>query len=242
MISVCIPTYNGARFIQEQLISILTQLSADDQVIISDDNSSDATLEIVRSLNDSRIEVYSHVAEDNPYKGIFKVMYAVNRNMNNALKYAKGDYIFFADQDDVWLQNKVQKIISVLNSGADCVVHDCKIVDSDLTLLADSFFNYLSPHNGIWKTLIRSSFMGCCMAFNRRVLERAYPIPSMAIEHDTWVGLCALKIGTVKIIKDKLLLYRRHGKNVSFCSEGSQNSLYVKLKRRLAMLYCFVFR
>ncbi len=242
MISACVLTYNGAKYIREQLVSILSQLGEKDQVIVSDDGSSDRTLEIVRELCDSRIEIYRHEPIISSYVGVFNVMYLINRNMNNALKYAKGDYIFLADQDDIWLDGKVSKLVEILNSGVDCVVHDCKVINDSLEVISDSFYDYLPPHRGFWGTLIRSSFMGCCMAFNRKVLERAYPIPTLPIEHDTWIGLCALKVGGVKIIDDKLILYRRHSDNVSSCSEGSRNSLYIKIKRRFYMLWCFLFK
>ena len=83
MISVCMATYNGEKFIESQLKSILSQLSEDDEVIISDDDSTDRTLEIVRRLSDKRIKIYHHETD-----------HGFTRNFENALKYAKGDYIF----------------------------------------------------------------------------------------------------------------------------------------------------
>lgn len=168
MISVCIITYNGEKYIVDQLNSILNQLSPDDEVIISDDSSTDSTLSIISSINDNRIRVYSQKTENNKYSGIWKKIFAINRNANNALIHAKGDYIFLADQDDIWEKDKVCKIMSHLSKGIDCVVHDCKIVNNDMKIISDSFFKFIHPHSTILGTLYKSSFMGCCMAFNKK--------------------------------------------------------------------------
>ncbi|MEG1611122.1 MAG: glycosyltransferase [Alistipes sp.] len=241
MISICVTTYNGEKYIRQQLDSILTQLQPDDEIIVSDDGSTDDTLAQIAALNDSRIKIYKHSSELIPYNGVFGTLYRINRNMNNALKYAKGDYIFLADQDDVWLPNKVSRTIQELQN-ADCVVHNCVVVDKNLNVLSESFFDYIRPSEALVGNLIRSSFMGCCMAFTRRLYLTVYPIPELPIEHDTWIGLCALKKHTLRVVDDKLILYRRHGFNVSCCGEGSKNSFWVKVKRRFYMIraYCKV--
>lgn len=91
MISVCMPTYNGEKFIRIQLESILSQLGNDDEIVISDDSSTDKTVEITKSFNDSRI----HLLENNTF-------HSPIYNLENALKNAKGDFIFLSDQDDEW--------------------------------------------------------------------------------------------------------------------------------------------
>ena len=97
MISICLITYNGEKYINEQLDSILCQLSADDEVVVSDDGSTDRTLSIIRDYNDNRLRIISN-------SGKHGVVY----NVENALREVKGDYIFLADQDDVWLPGKVE--------------------------------------------------------------------------------------------------------------------------------------
>src|SRR5688572_19081887 len=113
MISVCIPTFNGEKFIHRQLESIISQLSPDDEIVISDDSSSDNTLNIIKSLNDSRIKLLDNNHFRNP---IF--------NLENALKHAKGDFIFLADQDDLWKENKVPLLLKKLNNY-DLVLSNC---------------------------------------------------------------------------------------------------------------------
>ena len=95
MISVCIATYNGAEYLREQVESILSQLEEEDEIVVSDDSSTDTTIEILQSFGDRRIKIFK-----NPAKGFV-------RNFENALRQAQGDFIFLSDQDDVWLPNKV---------------------------------------------------------------------------------------------------------------------------------------
>ena len=97
MISVCVATYNGEKFIREQIESILCQLSSDDEIIVSDDGSTDGTIVIINCIGDKRIRIIEGPRKHSP-----------TFNFENALKEAKGDYIFLADQDDVWKTNKVE--------------------------------------------------------------------------------------------------------------------------------------
>lgn len=96
MISVCMATYNGARHVLAQLQSILPQLSADDEVIVSDDGSTDATREVVRGIGDARI-----VQIEGPRAGVV-------RNFEHALRQARGDAVFLCDQDDIWLRRRIR--------------------------------------------------------------------------------------------------------------------------------------
>ena len=98
MISVCMATYNGERYIKEQVSSIMQQLGENDELIVSDDGSSDSTLQVLDSFHDSRIKVFS-----GPRTGL-------TYNFENAIKNANGDYLFLSDQDDVWECNKVERL------------------------------------------------------------------------------------------------------------------------------------
>lgn len=113
MISVCIATYNGAATLHEQLSSILSQLSPDDEVIVSDDGSTDATLDVVRAFDNPIIHIVPGPQTGSPID-----------NFEHALRQARGEYIFLSDQDDVWLEGKVQRMLAALKGGADCVVSD----------------------------------------------------------------------------------------------------------------------
>lgn len=127
MITVCMATYNGEKYIEEQLESVLMQLHSNDEVIISDDGSGDSTVDLIRTFNDPRIRLL-----------VGNNFFSPTQNFENALKYAKGDYIFLCDQDDVWLPDKVESMLQYLLQY-DLVVSDCKVVDAELNVISQSF-------------------------------------------------------------------------------------------------------
>src|SRR5687768_8023645 len=104
-ISICMATFNGSRYINEQLNSIITQLDESSEIVISDDSSTDNTVQIIKSFNDKRIHVLPNQKFRNP---IF--------NFENALKHVQGDYIFLADQDDIWLPDRLNKMLPFFDS------------------------------------------------------------------------------------------------------------------------------
>ena len=220
MISVCMATKNGARFVGDQLDSILPQLSDKDEIIISDDHSSDNTFEIVKNYSDPRIKFIQ-----NPKRGIVS-------NFENSLKSSVGEIIFLADQDDVWLPDKIEQTLPYLIEY-DLVVSDCKIVDDKLASLHHSFFKFNSSRKGIVRNLFRNSYMGCCMAFNRSILEKAVPFPSRVIAHDQWLGLIAEVYGRVFFQSERLVLHRRHTKNASTTFYKSKNDVIDMFSHRL---------
>ena len=107
MISVCIATYNGEKYIREQLDSILVQLGPDDEIVVCDDRSSDRTLELIEGYRDSRIHVHRNE------KNLGHV-----RNFEKAISLSRGDYLFLSDQDDVWLPGRVQEMLGQMQSDA----------------------------------------------------------------------------------------------------------------------------
>lgn len=230
MISVCIASYNGEKYIEEQLLSILCQLDVKDEIIVSDDSSTDNTLDKVKGLHDDRIKLFPRNKFHSP---IF--------NFENALKKANGDIIFLCDQDDIWLPNKVNVMVEQLNK-CDLVVSDCKVVDGNLNILQDSFFSSLNSGPGFCKNLIKNTYLGCCMAFRRDILDYVLPFPRHIAMHDIWIGLSVELHGCVSFINQPLMLYRRHGNNVSFGGEKSYFSLWYRIKYRLEMLYYLLRR
>jgi len=224
-ISVCIPTCNGEKYIREQLVSILVQLSAEDEIIISDDSSTDDTLKIIKSLQDSRIKLF----ENNTFKSpIF--------NLENALKHASGDVIFLADQDDIWEPEKVKITLNKLKNS-DLVVSDCSLIDASGNLVDPSFYALNKTKSGYLNNLIKNGFLGCCMAFNSKIKKSVLPFPKKIAMHDIWIGLTASLVGKVDFIEDKLIRYRRHGNNFSFTSAKSKFSVTYKLSYRIYFLY-----
>lgn len=230
MISVCMATYNGGRYLKEQLDSILAQLGRYDEVIISDDSSMDGTLEIIESYRDNRIVILPNQKFHSP---IF--------NFENALKYANGDYIFLSDQDDIWEIDKV-KVMLLYLSQYSLVVSNCSIIDKDGNLIRESYFNNEVHKTGVLKNLVHNNYLGCCMAFRREVLNIALPFPSKIAMHDIWLGLCASTFFSTVFIPNKLICYRRHGNNASVTAEASNLPWTYRIYYRLYFLYQLIKR
>lgn len=206
MISVCMATYNGEKYIKEQIDSILCQIGEEDELIISDDGSTDNTISLVeQTYADRRIKIVYN--EGN---------HGYTPNFYNALKHAKGDYIFLSDQDDVWLPNKVETVINALQN-ANFVHSDAVIVDDKLHIINESHDEANKVKRGFIPNLLRSRYLGCCMAFDRKVLESLFPVPCYTNDypHDLWIALVAEYYFTTTKIDKPLILYRRHGGNAS---------------------------
>jgi glycosyltransferase involved in cell wall biosynthesis len=238
MISVCVLTFNGEKYIAQQLTSILCQLGPLDEVIVSDDNSSDGTLTIIELLRDDRIKIFKNNKKTNIYSGIFTNVFSISQNCQSALMHSSGDFIFLSDQDDIWESNKVARVMQEL-TACDMVIHNCCVVDADMNVLNDNYFLTTPARITLFGMLIKSSFMGCCMAFNRRIKELSLPFPDNEIEHDAWLGMCAIKHGKIKVVNENLLYYRRHGGNISSCSQKSPNKFIEKLWRRVVILKAY---
>jgi len=224
-ISVCLATFNGEKYIKQQLESILSQLSDTDEVIISDDSSSDLTIQIVTNIEDPRIRILKNQVFKNPIY-----------NFENALKYATGDYIFLSDQDDIWENNKVKCVTEILDEF-HLVISDCQIVDSNGKLLHESFYELNKSSKGLFNNLISNSYLGCTMAFKKEILGLALPFPKNLPMHDWWLGLVAEVFFKTKFINRKLVQYRRHGHNASSTSGESQNSFFIKLSFRIKLIW-----
>jgi len=226
MVSVCMATFNGGKYIQAQLDSILRQLTLEDEVVISDDSSTDNTLEIIRAIQDPRIKLFAGNRFRDPIK-----------NFQNCLQLASGEYIFLSDQDDVWMDGKYEKMTALLNDY-DLVISDSVIVDEKLKPIAPSFFRFFGSGKGILKNIARSAYYGSCMAFTRKLLQKSLPFPdTQEIGHDLWIGLVGELTGKVLFYKEPLLLYRRHDSAFTQTGlSGSQRNLYQKLRGRMIML------
>lgn len=225
MISVCVATYNGEKYIKNQLLSILKQIDSHDEIIISDDLSNDKTIEIIESLKDSRIQIF------------FNKNRGYTNNFQNAIKLASGDYIFLSDQDDIWVENKL-KIMSELLLEYDFVVSDAKLVNNKLESLGSTYFELRGGgSNGFMNNLKKLKYIGCCMAFRKTVLNKVLPFPSNAVlcPHDFWIALISEFYYKTLVIKEPLLLYRRHGENVS--THISSTSLFFKIQFRIYSLF-----
>lgn len=224
MISVCVATYNGEKYIREQLDSILINIGQNDELIISDDGSTDRTYDILQEYANKHTNCK---CIKGPGKGVIK-------NFECALLHSSGDIIFLADQDDIWEKNKVERILTQFkNPNVLTVVHDAIIVDCNGKMMHDSIFKIRGSRIGFFKNLIKNSYIGCCMAIRRELLKESLPFPEDIEMHDWWIGLISeCKRGSV-FVDEKLIKYRRHENNVS---PMHHYSLYRMLKNRYVLL------
>lgn len=211
MISVCIATFNGEDYIKRQLSSILPQLSADDEVVIADDGSTDKTLDIIRSFEDARIRIIDGAKRHSPIW-----------NFEKALSQASGDYIYLSDQDDEWLPNKIEVTQHYLQYY-DCIVSDNICVKRDGTVISQSFYKLNRTKGGkLYNLLVKNGYLGCCMAFKRNILDASLPFPPNIPMHDIWIGNVAAFKYSVKFIPEKLIRFCRHGDNASTTATKSE--------------------
>jgi glycosyltransferase involved in cell wall biosynthesis len=237
MVSVCIATYNGKKYLRQQLDSILTQIGKDDEIVISDDNSTDGTLALIQSYGDERIRVLHHDSSQ------ITTTFPLDRpthNFENALRHAKGDILFLADQDDVWLPGKVSRVLQALEN-ADMVMHDCILVDPELNQLAPSYFNIVNVTTSAWHNAMKSTVLGCCMAMRRHVLEAALPFPKTNIAHDLWLGMVADRKFRFTLVREPLLMYRKHSRSMTTAGNKSKYGLWFKFRYRLTILKHLIF-
>lgn len=222
--SVVIAYYNGKEYIKEQVDSILGQLGAEDELVISVDSDQDGSGELLREMagNDVRLKLIK-----GPGQGVVK-------NFQNGLLHCTGDLIFLADQDDVWLPQKVGKVAACFQDpNVTVAVHNAQISDEELKPLDETTFQWRGSGPGFWKNIKKNSYIGCCMAFRRDILNRILPVPDSIWIHDQWIGLLAEQLGKPVFLEDVLLLYRRHGGNVTELTHGSVISM---LKKRYDMM------
>ena len=231
-ISVAMVSYQGVKYIREQLDSILATLGAEDEIIISDDGSTDGTREIIKEYQQKDDRIY---LIDGPRNG-------VKANVENTLRKCQGAYIFLSDQDDIWMPDKVEKVMTAFEEKkVGLIVHDAIVTDENCEeVILGSFYSLKGSGAGVIKNIWRNTYIGCCMAFKRELLEEVLPIPLYIEMHDQWIGVIndQLKKGTY-FMPDKLLKYRRHENNASGMSHYG---IFRMIKNRIFFLWALFAR
>ena len=222
---ILMTTYNGEKYLKDQIDSILAQTYTGWNLLIQDDDSNDNTYDILTEYGkkDSRIH-------------IFRNEYSLGATLNfeKLMLRSKADYIMFCDQDDVWLEDKVEVTIDELinlelkrGKNTPIVVYtDQQIVDESLHNIENIARHYNSTLFGI---LCQNHVYGCTMAINKILKENVLPFPKYVVGHDYWLALNAAALGEVHFIDYKSMLYRQHSGNVT----GGMNnySLWNKLNK-----------
>ncbi len=224
-ISVCMASYNGKEYIQEQIETILANLLEEDELIISDDGSTDGTLDVLDRYSAKYPQI--KVARG-PRQGVV-------RNFENAIRMSSGDLIFLSDQDDLWTKDKAETVKECFaESRCTCVVHNADVIDSCGKVLIPSYFTYRNSGPGIARNILKNSYIGCCMAFRKELLPYVLPFPDDIHMHDQWIGILSDYYGHSCFCDKILLHYRRHEGNVtglrhSSCSEMIRNrTVFIK--------------
>lgn len=217
--SIVMATYNGEKYLSEQLESFCKQSVLPDELVVSDDNSKDATKEII--LNFAKTAPFKVLfVENNHNSGVVK-------NFENALKHANGDIIFFSDQDDYWLSNKIEKYMSVFEDNKEIayIFSDLKVADENLNDLGKSLYspktaelahNYEKTPLAAFKDIISVKVFvnGATSAFRREFLSLICPVPVTTMLHDGWTAALISAVAKVKFLSEKYSLYRQHRDNV----------------------------
>jgi glycosyltransferase involved in cell wall biosynthesis len=206
-ISVCMAVYNGKKYIQQQLNSILDQLPHDAEIIIVDDASCDNSCDLIQEISDQRIKLFHN--EKN--LGVIKAF-------EKALAFSTGDIIFLSDQDDIWLPGKIYDVLQVFhnNPKITLVSSDAALIDQNNLIIAQSFFNLRGQYtSNTFANLLKNRHHGCVLSFRRNLLELALPFPHDLPMHDVWIGIVNSIYGRAYYLNKPLVHYRRHDANVS---------------------------
>ena len=228
--SVAMAVYNGEQYIREQIDSILEQLGPKDELVISYDKSTDATKEIIDDYekNDHRVRVI-----ENNHPGI-------QNNFNNAVMACQGEYIFLSDQDDFWLDGKVDRVLSEFQkTGADLVVHDGYFTNDKLEPLGRTMFEIYGTSDSPVRNIVKCTYWGCCMAFRATMRKTVCPFPNRhKVGHDLWIGVLAGIHGKIARVNTCLIKHRIHGNNAT----TSRRRLPTIIQHRLTLLSQLVQR
>ena len=215
-VSVAMAVYNGGKYLNEQLGSIINQLTNEDELIVSDNMSTDDSRDIILSY----FKLYPNM------KILTCNEQGISANFETALKQCTGDYIFLTDQDDVWKDNKIERVLEIFKSTeADLVLHDCEYVDENLVSLKKTLFKDRNAAPGYQRNLWKNAYQGCCMAFKKEMIPMICPIPRDIAMHDQWIGLLAEQTGKVVFLEENLILYRKH--------RGSNSSKHVGISKKI---------
>ncbi len=216
-VSVALCTRNGAAFVEQQLLSILMQDRPPEEIVISDDASTDDTLRIVGRVAQLHAAT-SFTVLTNP------VALGVTANFESAIRACAGDLIVLSDQDDVWHGDRLSRIVPEFEKRPDLALTftDARLVDANSDSLGLSLFDALEIseeelteiHAGrAFRLLIKRNLAtGATVAFRRAILEATLPIPEPWL-HDEWLAIMASSIGCVDVVEEKLIDYRQHESN-----------------------------
>lgn len=236
-ISVVMATYNGALYIEEQLASILAQTLTPTEIIICDDLSTDSTVSILERLAKQDVSIKYFVNEQR---------LGVIENFKKAVSLTSGiGYIALADQDDIWMPDKLEKlckILSHIDTGQlpAMVYSDLIVINSEGHVVNNSFWNELGQdgYTHCFETLLFGNFVtGCTILMNEHMKKHFAEMPPHVLMHDAWIALIAFSFGKVTTIREPLVKYRRHNTNAAFLPTYRKRNIVKKLTDHVRLLF-----
>lgn len=222
MISIAMATYNGEKYLREQICSIIRQSISDWELIICDDCSYDNTISILHEFaeNDSRIRIFKN-----------EVNIGFKKNFEKAISLCNGDFIALCDQDDIWTENHLECLYENLADNvlvcSNVTFTDSNGISLHKNLKPDSYYVSNNKEKQFLQLLHNNYVQGCTCLFKRELVKTIIPIPECAQFHDYWIALVASINGTIRYIPESLVLYRRHEQTVT---TGYNRSLKAKIK------------
>lgn len=225
-ISIAMATYNGAKYLQEQLDSFASQSRCPDELVVCDDGSTDRTLEIIEKF--SQTVAFSVRV----YRNETRLGFAAN--FGRAMSLCSGDIVFLSDQDDYWFRNKIEVISSIFESHRHIwvVINDAEITNESLEPTGMTVIDQIKS-TGL---NIDSHINGCCSAYRKIITAIALPIPDFTIGHDSWLHIIGLSLELKEVTTQRLQYYRRHGKNVS-TNITSSSSKITRAKKLCSIIF-----
>lgn len=235
MVDILMSTYNGEKYLAEQIDSLLNQTYISWHLIIRDDGSTDKTLSVIYDYCNQYPEQISLLRDD---KGNVGSIHSFELLLQNS----KADYMMFCDQDDVWLQNKIETMLAKMQNletkygkGTPILVHsDLFVVDENLNEICSSFWEFagIKPcfiNKDISLLGISNTVTGCASIMNKALQMKSLPFPQHTKMHDAWIGLCAKKYGVLEYFEQPTVLYRQHRNNV--IGAVKKESFFDKIKK-----------
>jgi len=222
-LAIIMSTYNGGKYLTTQLDSILKQSLPSDLILIRDDGSTDDTVHRLNEYKNKYEQI--HILQDNLGNIGVQRSYALLLRHVFSLNV---QYVMFADQDDVWLPEKTQKLMAAIsrldNKKPALVFSDVQVVDSNLQLISPSLLHFqkLNPHHAssLKALLLYSPALGCSMLFNAQLLKFLLSLSEGFPNPDKWALLVAAALGQVDYLAEPTLLYRQHSENVTGALKG----------------------
>lgn len=236
---ILMATYNGERWLEEQLESLFRQSNTDWTLQVQDDHSTDGTWEILENWvrkYPEKVFLYRNTEKPGPASNFSALL-------QKRMQEGNAEYFLFCDQDDRWeprhvevLRSRLLGLESAYGKSNPCLVHsDLTVCDAQLRTLSESFWKHqaIDPRkNQLGRLLLQNVVTGCATGINRALAERAGPVPADAVMHDWWLALTATSFGQIEPIPQALVQYRIHGNNTCGTAMRALSLAHIRARLR----------